>query len=484
MGATYKLKRKKADGTLEDVALAGGLPFVNNITAIEGSTNNPTKWYVANVGGVTTPTDGMTIAVRTPNGGHSYGIALSINGGNNYYPVIRNKDTQISTQYPQGVTLILTFNSTQEVGSYLTGAYAKITGCWQIADYSDDRYVSQTYTTTNDVYPLLFRSNAGKTSTSNILSQTRYANNLYVNPATGTVYANDFVVGGQSIVGGGVITELGNQGHADAETTIIQLLAPSTVPAGKYFYTYYNDCGYDAVFVICNKDEYGIRGTQLTSEGQFRKFWVDENGEHDNQCLRDLGGGVITDLNLQSSDVRVEEIDETGILVGIGEIEIEYDNGNYTYCTGKMKLPLIAGDNVAFEHDTENGVVKISATGGGGSGGVRKLTPSTTHSLTINSTTVGAYFNVFGCVEEADELTIGSNSISLDSEIFYFVSIEGKLTRRANNNNYWNVMATLKQHGGTVAYYSYYITSSSGFNIADTGQVATGDVVYSGILCE
>lgn len=323
-----------------------------------------------------------------------------------------------------------------------SGAEVNVQSDWSVTDSTSDAFiknkpsvvnVNQYYTTTNNNYPLLFKALAGNTSTANQLGATRFANTIYVNPSTGTVYANDFVVGGKSIVGGRVITELGNQGHADAQTTIIQLLTPSTVPAGKYFYTYYNDCGFDAVFVICNKDANGaIRGTQLTSDGQFRKFWTDENGEADNQCLRDLGVELANDLG-DSTDMAMTQWGVTEAL--------------------KQVCP-------------------------------KRLTPSTTHSLTINSTTVGAYFNVFGCVEEADELTIGSNSISLDSGTSYFVTIEGNLFNRANNTNYWNVMATVKQHRGTVAYYSYYITSSSGFNIADTGQVATGAVAYSGILYE
>ena len=61
--------------------------------------------------------------------------------------------------------------------------------------------VNQSHTTTSGNYPLLFKTTEGTTSTSQTTNSTKFSNKIYANPATGTIYANDFVVGGQSIVG-------------------------------------------------------------------------------------------------------------------------------------------------------------------------------------------------------------------------------------------------------------------------------------------
>lgn len=196
------------------------VPFIPSdaFTVVAGGNYKPTKWSVANVGGITNPTDGMTIAVRIPNDGSAYGIFLSINGGSNYYPIVQNKNTVVSSHYQRGSTLILTFNATQTVSVYSgSSTQTTVTGCWQIADYDRDNTVNQYHTTTNSDYPLLFKYDIGTSSSSNPISYTRFSNNIYVNPSTGTIYANDFVVDGQSIVGGGG----GSSSGGEADTFVV-----------------------------------------------------------------------------------------------------------------------------------------------------------------------------------------------------------------------------------------------------------------------
>lgn len=97
------------------------------------------KWAVANVNGITTPVDGMTIAVRVPLAGNSGGVLLSIDGGTKYYPIVRNVNTLVTTTYAVGSTVILTFNATQTASPYLTaGTETSVTGCWQVADYDSN----------------------------------------------------------------------------------------------------------------------------------------------------------------------------------------------------------------------------------------------------------------------------------------------------------------------------------------------------------
>lgn len=244
----------------------GGVPFIasSDITVVAGEYNLATKWSVPSVGGVTEPTDGMIIAVRTPNGGAGGGVLLSIDGGSNYYPLLMNNDTIVKTVYSNNNTLILTFNPTATASVYITaGASTTVTGCWQIADYAEDNKVNQWHTTNDKDYPILFKYIAGTTSTSSSTTYTQYSNKIYVNPSTGTIYANDFVVDGQSIVGGGggsaepfivTFTNNGNDNYtADATyQDIEQAFANGKIVIGKdatdsYIYQIFGLCDDDTI---------------------------------------------------------------------------------------------------------------------------------------------------------------------------------------------------------------------------------------------
>ena len=153
---------------------------------------------------------------------------------------------------------------------------------------------------------------------------------------------------------------------------------------------------------------------------------------------------------------------------------------NLNYSTSDQRYVLSAYQGYVLDQ-------RLQAVEQSGAGGPRKISSDTT-SININSSTVGAYFNVFGEITDANELTIGGNSISLDSGYTYYVSVEGMLKNRSyassTPTNYWKVMVTIKQDGASPAYSNYTIQSTSGFNIADTGQNAGGTCRYSGILSE
>ena len=203
---TAVMSQKAVTDALANVGTGGetpsGIPFISSsdITIDRGTGAIAEKWAVAGVSGITTATDGMTVAVRMPTGGGSYGVNLSIDGGNTYYPIVQNVNTTIRMTYSQGSTLILTFNASQTVNAYMTGSgMTNVTGCWQTTDLNSDTLVSQYWTSTGGNYSLLFKYSEGITSTGNSTSYARFANNIYVNPSTGAMYANDFVVGGQSL---------------------------------------------------------------------------------------------------------------------------------------------------------------------------------------------------------------------------------------------------------------------------------------------
>lgn len=153
---------------------------VTNATVIDAGSSTSgaylaTKWAVANVDGVTTPIDGMTIALRVPAAGVSGGILLSIDNGATYHPIVRNVNTLITTHYSKGASLVLTFNSTQTANVYVTaGTTTAVTGCWQIADYDSDTKTRSS----NNANKKLYIVGATTQSTS---GQTTYSNsNCYI----------------------------------------------------------------------------------------------------------------------------------------------------------------------------------------------------------------------------------------------------------------------------------------------------------------
>ncbi len=73
------------------------------------------------------------------------------------------------------------------------------------------------------------------------------------------------------------------------------------------------------------------------------------------------GGSLVTDIQI-GSDITELGInpDGKGIDVTYNDAEIEYDGGDsYSYFPVEITLPLVAGENVTFETDETNNVVKI-----------------------------------------------------------------------------------------------------------------------------
>lgn len=80
----------------------------------------------------------------------------------------------------------------------------------------------------------------------------------------------------------------------------------------------------------------------------------------------------VTNFNFASGDCSSVSINEagTGIEWTNDEVEIElapdnYGNIDYHYAQTRERIPIVAGNNIEFELDEENQVVKINATGGG-----------------------------------------------------------------------------------------------------------------------
>lgn len=116
---------------------------------------------------------------------------------------------------------------------------------------------------------------------------------------------NDTVteIGTASVSGGGdcQVVDLGQlDGHGDsdncAQTVILDLLKPTSVPNGKYLYTYHllTGAGCDkneATIAICHKGDEKIECVQITSGAQYRRFWYNfESEETGNECFQPFGG--------------------------------------------------------------------------------------------------------------------------------------------------------------------------------------------------
>ena len=167
------------------------------ITVVAGSGSENTesgsreRWKIADVDGITTPTEGMLISLQAPTTGHFWGVHLSIDGGEKSYPIYQNGASLIIT-FVENSSIILSFNAQKS--------------CWDDVSFSTSGKVKQNLTSQNNNFALLFRQYAlGSYPHIDAFntSQTKFTDNIYANPSTGTIYANDFVVDGKSIVGSG-----------------------------------------------------------------------------------------------------------------------------------------------------------------------------------------------------------------------------------------------------------------------------------------
>lgn len=173
-------------------------------------------------------------------------------------------------------------------------------------------------------------------------------------------------IGTASVSGGGgscQIVDLGQlnghgaDGEGYAESTIIELLKPASVPNGKYLYTYYltGECGrQDATIAICHKSAEEITCTQITSGGEYRRFWYNFADESaDSACFVPLGGKPLYLYNIRISDSKKEFDIQLRVIVDYArDITneqamanfIDSNINNICGCTGLM----LGSDNVSY----------------------------------------------------------------------------------------------------------------------------------------
>ena len=212
------------------------IPYVENFYFVQGSSSQAgnatsgsylsTKWE-GTIPGVSTAVNGLKIAYRiaTNTGVSTAGVVLSIDGIN-YYPVVIQTNTIVTTHYPVGTTVLMVFNSTQTATAYLTSnTKSTVTGCWQIMEYdSNTNTYQRVYLSSNDVeYPITTRYNI--TSGSAYYAEYgRYSEGVTLNPSTNTITAGSF-----KIANGTSSQFLKADGSIDSNTYALASSVPTAV---------------------------------------------------------------------------------------------------------------------------------------------------------------------------------------------------------------------------------------------------------------
>ena len=108
-----------------------------NGTGTAGGTNLSAAWS-GNCDDIKTLYDGLTILYKVNTAGHSSGDILSINGGE-AHKVLINASTQLTTHYPVGSIIKLTYDSSQSASFYTGSTEQKTTtGVWKIENYDSN----------------------------------------------------------------------------------------------------------------------------------------------------------------------------------------------------------------------------------------------------------------------------------------------------------------------------------------------------------
>ena len=145
--------------------------------------------------GIATPTNGDTITIEIPVAGHDSGVFVSTDNGTTYRPVSVWGTSRLTTHYPVGHFITLTFdangttNSLYPIAGGTTRYNSNTTqipgvGCWRVVNYYDSGapYGIRVYNQTsgyNGDYPLLVSRTALSTQIGTKNSNSSYSNNVY-----------------------------------------------------------------------------------------------------------------------------------------------------------------------------------------------------------------------------------------------------------------------------------------------------------------
>lgn len=141
-----------------------------------------------------TPTAGDMVTIKIPVAGNTSGVWMSVDNGTNYYPIAVSGNGRLTTHFPNGYVITLIYETgfvTKLYGNTKTGgaAGASLTEYtldrWRIHNYYDsgntNNAVTQTATTTNAAYEVLFSATADNTTRT---EGARKTSTLTYNPST------------------------------------------------------------------------------------------------------------------------------------------------------------------------------------------------------------------------------------------------------------------------------------------------------------
>lgn len=121
--------------------------MITGTTGAAGGTNLSASWSGSCVE-IKDLYDGLTILYKTPNTGYTSGVTLSLNGGDKHV-VVLNSSSALTTQYPTGAVLLLTYDSSVN-GRYYSGSstQAQVAGVWKTQEYN----TNTTYSVVSNTY--------------------------------------------------------------------------------------------------------------------------------------------------------------------------------------------------------------------------------------------------------------------------------------------------------------------------------------------
>lgn len=149
----------------------------------------PSKWTF-NTGA--NAANGDIFTIKIPCAGHTYGVYISVNNGTNYYPVVHQGTSRITTHYPSGYMITVIFDSsgsaasmTPAAGSNTANADTITGGVFRALNYYDSGNTRNTAGSTNSVSKLFLIG-----ATSQAANPQTYSNNqVYI--AAGTSGSTD-----------------------------------------------------------------------------------------------------------------------------------------------------------------------------------------------------------------------------------------------------------------------------------------------------